>query len=350
MQTKLSQCFSSAILAGVCLLAGGCGTDVDDTMPSNDSGLSGSGIPGPQGEPGPAGASPFELVGDDAVYSQGNVGIGTDAPTERLDVDGNAMVSGTVTAGAFNGLGPLQLQTAGTPRIHIDDETGRIGIGTTSPGAPLHMALNGLAGITLQSTDDTMSSIRFERGTSGAIGQIWYLNDTRFNIKSIAIGGTLNLLGRNDQGIIINENGSVGVGATPTAARMTVGGNVTILGTMTALAKNFAHPHPTDPDKQINYVCLEGPEHGTYVRGTARLVDGRAQIEVPEHFRMVTRDQGLTVHVTPMGRAEVWVDEKSLQRIVVRGSDDVPFDYLVHGVRQGFDEYEPIGPNTHFRE
>lgn len=40
-----------------------------------------------------------------------------------------------------------------------------------------------------------------------------------------------------------------------------------------------------------------------------------------------------------MGRAEVWVEEKGLERIVVRGTADVEFDYLVNGLRQGFDQH-----------
>jgi hypothetical protein len=41
---------------------------------------------GPDGPVGPAGASPFTLDGLNAVYTQGNVGIGTSAPERRLHV------------------------------------------------------------------------------------------------------------------------------------------------------------------------------------------------------------------------------------------------------------------------
>ena len=39
--------------------------------------------------------------------------------------------------------------------------------------------------------------------------------------------------------------------------------------------KGFTQPHPTDPGRNIFFVCLEGNENGTYFRGTARLVDDR---------------------------------------------------------------------------
>ncbi len=59
------------------------------TGPQGPEGPQGpQGPAGPQGAPGPAGASPFALNGNDAVYTAGNVGIGTDSPTSLLTVNG----------------------------------------------------------------------------------------------------------------------------------------------------------------------------------------------------------------------------------------------------------------------
>ena len=55
-----------------------------------------AGPAGPEGPQGPAGASPFVLNGSDVYYTSGKVGIGTDAPSEVLDVSGNVLVDGTV--------------------------------------------------------------------------------------------------------------------------------------------------------------------------------------------------------------------------------------------------------------
>lgn len=51
-----------------------------------------TGATGPQGPAGPAGASPFSLNGTNAVYTQGNVGIGTATPAAGLHIfhSGNA--------------------------------------------------------------------------------------------------------------------------------------------------------------------------------------------------------------------------------------------------------------------
>src|SRR5947209_2953099 len=114
-------------------------------------------------------------------------------------------------------------------------------------------------------------------------------------------------------------------------------------------AKYFVEPHPTDPTKEIRYVSLEGPEAGTYFRGTGRTRHGFATIEVPESFRMVTDPQGLTVVVTPIGElAQIAAISKSLDKIVIQASKDVTFDYVVNGVRKAFRDFKPISENDDF--
>ncbi|MHC4944463.1 MAG: FG-GAP repeat domain-containing protein [Planctomycetota bacterium] len=109
--------------------------------------------------------------------------------------------------------------------------------------------------------------------------------------------------------------------------------------------KSFIQPHPHDPSRQIRFVCLEGNESGTYFRGSSRLEGGRAVIEVPEEFRLVTEDDGLTVQVTPRGLALIGVEEADLERIVIVGDLDVEFDYFVNGVRRGFAGFETMEKN-----
>jgi hypothetical protein len=133
-------------------------------------------------------------------------------------------------------------------------------------------------------------------------------------------------------------------------------GNVIIFGDLSvhgafeaSAGKSFLAPHPTDPSKQIVYTCLEGAESGTYFRGTSRIVDGVAAIEVPEDFRLVTSPRGLTVQLTPVGDlALLAVMDLNLARILVRGSNDVEFHYMVNGIRAGFENHETIQPNKAF--
>ncbi len=110
--------------------------------------------------------------------------------------------------------------------------------------------------------------------------------------------------------------------------------------------KSFIQPHPTDPSKEIRFVCLEGNESGTYFRGSAELLGGLAVIEVPEEFRLASEPTSITVQLTARGPgADLFVESESLDQIVVRGRGDVRFDYLVNGVRRGYADFEPIAEN-----
>jgi hypothetical protein len=138
-------------------------------------------------------------------------------------------------------------------------------------------------------------------------------------------------------------NGVYGQSAAPGWA-VYAAGNFGASGT-----KSFVEPHPTDASKEIRYASLEGREVGTYFRGSGRIVNGEAVIDVPADFAIVTSDEGLTVVATPSGElALIACVSKSLTRIVVRGSADVAFDYIVSGVRRAFTAFEPVQPNVSF--
>jgi len=96
------------------------------------------------------------------------------------------------------------------------------------------------------------------------------------------------------------------------------GNNLSISGT-----KNFVHTHPGDPAVDIVYSCLEGSEAGTFLRGSCALFNGEASIDLPEHFRLVTSSDNITVQVTQQGCDEeptiFQVVEKSNTHIVVKG-------------------------------
>ncbi len=124
----------------------------------------------------------------------------------------------------------------------------------------------------------------------------------------------------------------------------------TLTGTLTiAGSKSFAEPHPTDPTKEIRFVCLEGPESGTYFRGHGRVVSGFAKIAVPESFRMVTDSENITVQLTPVGGLAVLACvQKNLDTIVVQGSGDVEFDYMINGVRKAYKDFAVVRANESF--
>ena len=44
----------------------------------------------------------------------------------------------------------------------------------------------------------------------------------------------------------------------------------------------------------------------------------------------------------------LWVESRGLETIVVRGGEDVAFDYQVNGVRRGYSGVETIVPNSSY--
>ena len=113
--------------------------------------------------------------------------------------------------------------------------------------------------------------------------------------------------------------------------------------------KAFVEPHPTDAAKEIRYAAVEGREANTFFRGGARIVAGRATVEVPEDFRIVTDADSLTVVATPIGDlAIIACVSKSLDAIEFRGSADIDFDYEVIGVRKAAKDFQPISENHDF--
>jgi hypothetical protein len=107
---------------------------------------------------------------------------------------------------------------------------------------------------------------------------------------------------------------------------------------------SFVQNHPQDPDKVVVYSSPEGDEVATYTRGMARLQAGEARISLGTTFQWVTNpDLGLTAHLTPHGDClGLYVESLTSDELVVRelggGVSDVSFDYLVMGLRIGFEQ------------
>jgi hypothetical protein len=107
-------------------------------------------------------------------------------------------------------------------------------------------------------------------------------------------------------------------------------------------------PHPDRAETDIVYACLEGPEAAAYLRGTARLIDGRAEIDLPDHFRAVIIGDGMTVQLTPLSAESrgLACTHKNTDRIEIvelyDGTGNYDFDYTVTAVRKGHEDFQVI--------
>jgi len=114
--------------------------------------------------------------------------------------------------------------------------------------------------------------------------------------------------------------------------------------------KSFRMENPNQQDTEIWYTCLEGPEVPAYIRGTAKLSNGKAIITFPDHFKAVASEEGITVQLTPLSADSkgLTLAEKSLEKVVVAemydGKGSYEFDYLVMAVRKGYEDYQVIKP------
>ncbi len=117
---------------------------------------------------------------------------------------------------------------------------------------------------------------------------------------------------------------------------------------VSASYKAFREPNPDDPETDIVYACIEGPEAGAYVRGTARLEDGEASVFLPRHFVNSCVSEGMTVQVTPRSADSkgLAVVERSLEGFraveLMQGAGDYEFDWEVKAVRKGFQDFQVI--------
>ncbi|MBV8518925.1 MAG: hypothetical protein JO197_16130 [Acidobacteria bacterium] len=198
----------------------------------------------------------------------------------------------------------------------------------------------------------------FNSGTTGFGGGVLGISGAR---SGTAIGNLAGVRGESQLGfgVLGNTNNAAGVGGTYNDANGNIlrsgylanntyavyaAGDLAASGT-----KFFVDPHPSDATKVIRFAALEGPEAGTYFRGRGRFVHGRAVIDVPEAFRMTTEEEGMTVHLTPIGGlAMVAVTQQSLDHIEAEASKDVEFSYVVYGVRRGYKDFQPIRDGVEF--
>jgi hypothetical protein len=230
------------------------------------------------------------------ISASGNVGVGTASPSERLHA----------------------LNTADSQTVSMVENASN---GTSA--AAILRSKSDTAQVHLTAQSSTRAVTRFGQSAAGWNELIQVTGN------GLAVGTTTAVP------LILGTNNANRLQIDGTTGAVTVSGNFTVTG-----VKNFAVPDPQNVKKAIYYASLEGPEAGTYYRGTAKTVNGEAVIELPGYFGRVTEKERMTVQITPVGAPnQLYVAERTPERLVVRvakGSPDGEFDYFVQGVRKGY--------------
>ena len=121
-------------------------------------------------------------------------------------------------------------------------------------------------------------------------------------------------------------------------------------GYVFADVKSFRVPNPNDVKTDIWYASIEGPEAAAYLRGTARLNNGRAFIPFPEHFKSIATLDGMTVQLTPRSAESngLAVISQTVDGVTVcelqKGKGTYDFDWRVEAVRKGHEDFQVLRP------
>lgn len=313
------------------------------------------------------------ITSDKGQFSTLQFGVG-DYPPAGVSMDGNGNASirtlgnrlDIVTAGVgvlFATSGQLRSDNASLSWSATDVKikgplevvgnthaNGKLGIGTSDPSADFHLyggdnrATYGL----LTSRYKHPSKFKFNFG-SGEIGSVGI---DGYGQMILATEGDRLFVGTKQRGDLYCLSGNFSEGDSRVkwdTSGVTIQPKLHVEGTLTAKVKNFAIPHPLNPDETLVHSSLEGPEAGVYYRGEGQLADGTAQIELPPYFEMLTHTKSRTVHLTAIGRKPFLLsyDEVRDGKFMVFGTEpEGRFSWEVRAVRADVETINPE-PDRH---
>lgn len=324
-----------------------------------------------------AGVSGTDLILDINGYftDEYNVGnrfaaIGTCSACAMVLGDNDSPTAGSHAVGGFAG---------GAGRVY--GVQGQIGSGTASSSAGVRGIASQSGTINYGGDFENSSTTNFTAGVlgngNGATGEnfgVFGDNDSSSNCAAGVFGrsgsqiechhaGNVGVLGTNTANYgVLGVSGARGVQGTrvdPATGTLITAGVLGYSGTsgvhsfedVTAGGlKPFVVPYPGDARKQVVFVAAEADEALTMTRGRGRFERGLARIQFPEHFQLVTENDGLSLQVTPIGdMATVAVVSLDLEGgALLKASRNVEFFYAAYGVRKGYAQFTPVQENVLF--
>ena len=186
---------------------------------------------------------------------------------------------------------------------------------------------------------DELNGLLFVNGQSKLLGDLSVTGLTNIS-NTLTVGNKVNL------------NSSLSVASTTFLSNVNIRGNLSVLGSVnvsntinignkiflgngliSAENKSFLIPHPVLKNKKLRHGCLEGPEHGIYIRGTLESETDEINIKIPEYFTALCNDK-FTVNLTSYGNYNVYLKEKSKTNLIIKSNKiNFKIDFLIIGCR-----------------
>lgn len=102
----------------------------------------------------------------------------------------------------------------------------------------------------------------------------------------------------------IDTSGNVGIGTITPIYKLEV------IGSFAATDKSFVIKHPTKPGMKLRYGTIEAPYHGIRLTGKSEVINGKAEINLPDYICGLVKEDGVNIQITNIGHDQVlWVDE-----------------------------------------
>jgi len=201
------------------------------------------------------------------VQNGGNVGIGTSSPSQKLEVSGNAIVSGSI---GIN----LDTTDPNTPipdaKLHVAGAVGTAGVETAEIIRLLRpIAMNG------SNTIKRSNSAGLFLGTFEGVVD----GKARLDFKLSGAPGQSNAYGRVPDVTVmtLQANGNVGIGTTSPGAKLDVNGTLAVTGTST-LAGSLTVNNTVSLNGALGKTGLSVDANGNVTMGGALVVTGTSTL------------------------------------------------------------------------
>ncbi len=243
-------------------------------------------------------------------HDTGNIGFGTDTPTERLDVVGSGTFTGDLAASfaTFDGLVVNGDVTVGpTGDITLDDNGeirfagGASRIYSPSDADPLIISESQGNGVYITEATSTNYLARFLYG-----GGVWlyYNRDEKLETTpgGVEVTGDLDLTGDLDVGANVTVSGAVGIGTSAPAHNLHVVGSGTFTGDVLAVSGTFTGDISAGGDVEITNDLTVGNDITlSTTQSKIHESDGNGYLEFGPNGRLVwvdlyNNEQRLTIN------------------------------------------------------